>query len=316
MTQDATNEGPDVVVDHAHRYLLLLALAAAAVVPATSFVLAVWRRGLLDVLSVRASILDRPLVFSLKRAVKRVKRRIAHFLRVAMLLLLNLSEDEREEVLQGLSPEVHDRLFRRPLRDLIPRPLRRLLLGPVPAEEPERELSPADEGDLIEQPSAEFGRQWSQASTVDDEASPSFIQPPVQRILARWTVGRYVQFVGSGCLEQVSFRVRKRLQPPRRIVAGHAGKVSGARLKPWVMSVAPWVARAVLVAAVSGSSCALIGSVAGAAVGLLLALPTLGLSIPIGAVIGCIFCGCFGLLLGLTAVAIVATRSERSRKAD
>lgn len=305
MTQDEANERPDLVVDHAHRRLLLLALAAVAVVPATYFALAVWRRGLLDVLSVRASILDRPLFFSLKRLVKSVKRRIAHFLRLAMLLFLNLSEDEREEVLEGLSPEVHDRLFRRPLRDLIPRSLRRLLLGPVPTEEPELELSPADEGDPIEQPSVEFGRQWSQASNIQ----------PMQRLLARWTVGRYVHFVGSGCLEQISSPVRRRLQQARQTAASHAGKVSETLLKPWLVSVALLIARAAIVAAVS-SSCALIGTVVGAAIGLPLALPTLGLSIPIAAMIGSIFCGCSGLLLSLAAVAFVSTRSGSPQKSD
>lgn len=314
MTQALGNDWPGVVLDHARCYLILLVLAAVAVIPATYLVLAVWRRGLLDVLSVRGRILDRPLFFSLKRAVRSVKRRIAHFLRVAMLLLLNLSVDEREELLEGLSPEVHDRLFRRPLKDLIPRPLRRLLLGPVPTEEPELELSPADEADPIEQPSAEFGRQWSQASSADDEASPTIMQPPVQRILARWTVGRYVQFVGYGCLEQISSVVRTRLDSPRQIVASHAGKVSETPFKLLMATVAPWIARALLVAAMSGSSCALLGSFAGAAIGLLLALPTLGLSIPIGAAIGCMFGGFSGFLLGLAAVAIVATRSGHTRK--
>lgn len=318
MTQYLGSERLGVVLDHTHHHVLLLVLVAAAVIPATCFVLAVWRRGLLDVLSVRARILDKPLFFSLKTAVRSVKRRIAHFLRVAVLLLLSLSADEREELLEGLSPKVHDRLFRRPLRDLIPRPLRRLLLGPTPAEEPELELSPANEADPIEQPSAEFRRQWSHASDADDEASPTTMQPVLQRILARWTMGRYMQFVGYGCLEQISSVRRMRLHSPRQsqTLACHARKVSETPLKPSLATVASWIASAGLVAAISGFFFAVLGSFAGAAIGLLLALPTLGLSIPIGAVMGFIFGGFSGLLLVLAAVAIMATRSGHTQKSD
>eukprot|EP00434_Breviolum_minutum_P034265 symbB.v1.2.030319.t1/scaffold3397.1/size57701/2 len=228
----------------------------------------IWRRGLLPLLHVPSIVLQRPLFVLLRDGVEEAKRRLRSILRLGMLLFLNLEEEDQDALRQGLSPRVRERLSQ-PVGDLLPRWLRRILLGP--------QVSGHDEA--VERPNIEKP-QMEKAETVDKEPPPP---EEVETLFAAWTLGVYARLVQLTC-RGVTHRAK--------FWASHGAKMRRLLCAPSLLN-----------SALVSFGCGSVGCIAGGCVGGLCGLPcalfTFGLSIPFGALVGSSVGGCGGLAAGV-----------------
>ncbi|CAE7946898.1 unnamed protein product [Symbiodinium sp. KB8] len=294
-------------------YLGVLVLGSTAVAGsalAAALCLAIWRKGLLALVSSEVPcVLRRPLFDVLHDITRAAKQRILNVTRFSMLLFFTLDEEEQKSIRSGLGPELQEMLFRRPLAQLLPSPVRRFLFGPQEAVcgasyGLRRQLTPRDTPrdarSLAEPPRLAGSR--SQCAQPAAAVGPSagarddLKGAELEAVLAEWTVGAvgaYVKLLGIGTCRQLQTLLRRwRIAP---------GTSAAPKWSLQALQAAPTLLGGSMISLGCGTLGMAGGGFVGAICGLVPALLTFGLSIPIGAMIGGLvgwFCGLVsGILL-------------------
>ncbi|CAE7825614.1 unnamed protein product [Symbiodinium sp. CCMP2456] len=290
-------------------YLGVLVLGSTAVAVSAlvaALCLAIWRKGLLALVSSEVpGVLRRPLFDVLHDITIAAKQRIINVTRFSMLLFFTLDEEEQKSIRSGLGPELQEVLFRRPIAQLLPSPVRRFLFGPQDAACAAgltHQLTPRDT------PRDARERCWAEPPRLGDRncADPRPVGPSagprddlkaaeLEAVLAEWTVGAvstYVKLLGIGTCRQLQTVLRRRIAP---------GTSAAPKWSLQALSAAPTLLGGSMISLGCGTLGMAGGGFVGAICGLVPALLTFGLSIPVGAMIGGLvgwFCGLVsGILL-------------------
>eukprot|EP00439_Symbiodinium_sp_Y106_P075784 s872_g15.t1 len=264
--------------------LLLGSIAVALSALAAALCLAIWRKGLLALVSSEVpGVLRRPLFDVLHDITRAAKQRIINITRFSMLLFFTLDEEEQKSIRSGLSPELQEMLFRRPLAQLLPSAALQVELELLESEK----LGARNRADT--QPVRPSVGTRDKLKGAELEA-----------VLAEWTVGAvgaYVKLLGIGTCRQLQNVLRRWRMAP------------GTAAPKWslqALSAAPTLLGGSLISLGCGTVGMAGGGFVGAICGLVPALLTFGLSIPIGAMIGGLvgwFCGLVsGILLTVLQV--------------
>jgi len=283
--------------------LLLGSIAVALSALAAALCLAIWRKGLLALVSSEVpGVLRRPLFDVLHDITRAAKQRIINITRFSMLLFFTLDEEEQKSIRSGLSPELQEMLFRRPLAQLLPSAVRRLLFGPQDAGSAgsaaaglTRQLTPRDTPRDAPPRLGARNRADTQPVRPSVGTRDKLKGAELEAVLAEWTVGAvgaYVKLLGIGTCRQLQNVLRRWRMAP------------GTAAPKWslqALSAAPTLLGGSLISLGCGTVGMAGGGFVGAICGLVPALLTFGLSIPIGAMIGGLvgwFCGLVsGILL-------------------
>jgi len=312
--------------------------AAASALVAASLVgllaVATWRHGLLTLLPRGApKLFQRPLFDLLRDAITVVKRRVLSVIQVVVLLVFSLSEKEKKDIVEGLDPDLRKNLFSRPLGELLPRWLQRLLFGPeqrepdpVPMQTcfedipldalksrvtPRPGLSPRRGAGRIPSKTPELHENAPQpvkgpprsglAAPADDPCLQQVIQ-----VMAGWLIGTSAQFMKMGGKYQarmVCEAIRSLASSTFLMVLDMCDRGLETVRKHW-----PELAVIAFITTMSSVLGSVLGAFGGAAIGVLPALLTLGLSVPIGAGLGSIVGGCTGTVCGFILACFTAER--------
>lgn len=269
------------------------------------------RHGLLHFLPsglVPGEMLQRPLFELLADAVSHLAWLACNLLRVGMLLCMNMDEDERMEILEGMDPRFRISIFQVPTGRLLPPAIQRVLVGrragkrtarlsrsdvprsDVPAQP--RQVR-AGSGESMETSMTAFrssGRGSSLLDLVKDiegvatNSNASSEISSMERIITqRMMVGGTV--FGAKTLASVAqAQAMDTLKQANAVVSDITEEVKEAYEDPTVRNSA--VGGAVALGAGGGATGLVGGGAIGAALGLVPAAFTFGLSIPVGAAIG------------------------------
>mmetsp|Transcript_45389 Transcript_45389/g.106037 ORF Transcript_45389/g.106037 Transcript_45389/m.106037 type:complete len:336 (-) Transcript_45389:438-1445(-) len=291
--------------------LLLVLLLAAAVLLTGALGVAVWRHGVLSLFRGDVpSVLRRPLFDVLHDLIHAMRRRIMSCVRFGMLLCLTLDEEEQKALRRGLGPELQEALFRRPLVDLLPGPVRRLLFGPEEGQQglvqqlTPRKISSVARPNTDTEPCRAGPRVPAKAVTFREEA-PDESDAVLETVLAGWTVGAafsYARLAGVGTCRQLHNSLQRRwhnVLQSWRMDTAPALREACPRLWDQLVDVSPSLLGGAMISVGCGSVGLVGGGLIGAICGLVPAVLTFGLSIPVGAVIGGLVGWCGGLTSGI-----------------
>jgi len=279
-------DSPHSVIMH----ISFLALAVTALSLATYIGAIAWLHGLQSLLPTYVTeALQRPLFDLLHEVVQNARRRVLNILRVCALLVLDLSAEDRADLLRTLDSGVQSALFNRPLFHNFSRPLQRVLFGPSV-------LPPSHRKSAIQ------GQQLQDREMVAAVELPSHddalrsVVSPLFRIVMQKTTAVSAEAITLGGLHGANITVNT----VRERISGLVSSVSGiAALKHSELSALILgrgvVGFALALGLVFGLGGLVIGSVCGVIIGLMLSLFTFGFSILIAPAIG----GGIGLSLGL-----------------
>jgi len=288
--------------------------------------------GLLGILPEAVKLkLRKPLFEILHPVVVEITLLLCNLGRLVMLLLFDLSEQQRKELLEGLDPKFRYNVFQRPVVGILPWPVQRVLLG-----RPSREEQPDSPRGFSTQKAKGVGEETcSMPSTMETDVEPSeasfdsgcrrsksfdevmslfksveeAARGPQQRGSAalQWILTEKVAGTAAGTAASALKRGgRATVESARAMASSASAQVSEfgdgvrevmASERTQVMAVSA-VGGAVALGAGSGATGLVSGGVIGAVLGVAPALFTFGLSIPVGAAIGAGTGLCVGATVG------------------
>eukprot|EP00929_Paragymnodinium_shiwhaense_P085224 TRINITY_DN45657_c0_g1_i1.p1 TRINITY_DN45657_c0_g1~~TRINITY_DN45657_c0_g1_i1.p1 ORF type:complete len:472 (+),score=89.73 TRINITY_DN45657_c0_g1_i1:122-1537(+) len=291
------------------------------------------RAGVMAVLPYHAvNILNRPLFDLLNTVFVAGAMRICNAIRVGMLVCCELADESRKEIIEGLDSELCKDIFHRPVWQLLPIPGQRLLLGQqlhMPASRPwEPSAEPTPESpvvkksesatfDIVVRRPSQLLRQPSlvrrRTNTADDVlrilrdvegaarrshafSAISMLQKTVTEKVADtalMTVWQGGVFTVSSAGDYAAEKLEHGKEKAHELVEGCKAVVKDPTAQVTAVTALGGAAAVGTGTGALGFAC---GGIMGAAVGVVPALFTFGLSIPIGAAIG----SGMGLCLGAT----------------
>lgn len=312
-------------------------LLSAVVCVQVRLLLLVEREGLLAVLPrLVASALHRPAFELLGSLINAAAVTACNLLQVAMLVCMELDEEQRKEILAGMDPKFRYRVFQQPFVLLLPWPLRRLLLGrgaaslskqvsgpgssapgsvmTADASAPTAMLRSAMKPALWRQRKPELGAAGAESCSGKLAGAPPALQRKgtadslldlvrgvecivrssgaaedtsvLERILTEKMMGRTVSAARSLATSAQAQAIETFKQGQAKVAEigeGVRDVVSNPRAQATTVSA---VGGAVALGTGGGATGLVSGGLIGAACGLVPAVFTFGLSIPIGAAIG------------------------------
>jgi len=270
-------------------------LGAAALCLLVRLAILVYRQGLLVLLPKVAPLLDRTVFEIVVHVLKAARRVVFGIVRLTVLLCVELDE----ELLSRMKPELRFRLFQQPCIELCPRLVQRLLRGRAMDTDDGSQAPPAAGSSTPKEGKAQQPQEEKNAATEKKEGTPSSprmgLPRPPARSRSRWNVDHILTEKLFGATVSAAWtiassaqaQVAEAVERSQRKVSDVSDSVQDAILDPRTKaSAVSAVGGAVALGAGGGATGLVSGTVLGAAVGVVPALFTFGLSIPVCSIIG------------------------------